>query len=95
MAAGGSPKAGAGVAIITQSSNIACNLTMQQRGLPIAFLLTAGNQAQTGLSEMALGLVEDPPRFRVSACISRASTPRPASSGWRRAPGSSASRSSP
>lgn len=49
-----------GAAIITQSSNIACNLTMQKRGLPIAFLLTAGNQAQTGLSEMALGLVEDP-----------------------------------
>jgi acyl-CoA synthetase (NDP forming) len=48
-----------GVAIITQSSNIACNLTMQQRGLPIAFLMTAGNQAQTGLSEMALGLIED------------------------------------
>jgi len=48
-----------GVAIITQSSNIACNLTMQQRGLPVAFLMTAGNQAQTGLSEMALGLIED------------------------------------
>ena len=48
-----------GAAIITQSSNIACNLTMQTRGLPIAFLMTAGNQAQTGLSEMALGLVED------------------------------------
>ncbi len=48
-----------GVAIITQSSNIACNLTMQTRGLPLAFLMTAGNQAQTGLSEMALGLVED------------------------------------
>lgn len=48
-----------GVAIITQSSNIACNLTMQQRGLPISFLMTAGNQAQTGLSEMALGLIED------------------------------------
>lgn len=48
-----------GVAIITQSSNIACNLTMQRRGLPLAFLLTAGNQAQTGLSEMALGLIED------------------------------------
>ena len=53
-----------GVGIITQSSNIACNLTMQKRGLPIAFLMTAGNQAQTGLSEMALGLVEDE---RVSA----------------------------
>jgi acyl-CoA synthetase (NDP forming) len=48
-----------GVAIITQSSNIACNLTMQQRGLPVAYLMTAGNQAQTGLSEMALGLIED------------------------------------
>jgi acyl-CoA synthetase (NDP forming) len=48
-----------GVAIITQSSNIACNLTMQARGLPIAFLMTAGNQAQTGLSGMALGLIED------------------------------------
>lgn len=50
---------GRGVAIITQSSNIACNLTMQKRGLPLAFLMTAGNQAQTGLSEMALGLIED------------------------------------
>ncbi len=48
-----------GAAIITQSSNIACNLTMQRRGLPISFLMTAGNQAQTGLSEMALGLIED------------------------------------
>jgi acyl-CoA synthetase (NDP forming) len=48
-----------GVGIITQSSNIACNLTMQTRGLPVAFLMTAGNQAQTGLSEMALGLIED------------------------------------
>lgn len=53
-----------GVAIITQSSNIACNLTMQKRGLPVAYLMTAGNQAQTGLSEMALGLIED---SRVSA----------------------------
>ena len=53
-----------GVAIITQSSNIACNLTMQKRGLPLAYLMTAGNQAQTGLSEMALGLIEDE---RVSA----------------------------
>ncbi len=48
-----------GVGIITQSSNIACNLTMQTRGMPVAFLMTAGNQAQTGLSEMALGLIED------------------------------------
>ncbi|MCV0394010.1 MAG: acetate--CoA ligase family protein [Rhizobiaceae bacterium] len=48
-----------GVAIVTQSSNIAINMTMQKRGLPVAYVMTAGNQAQTGLSEIALGLVED------------------------------------
>jgi len=53
-----------GVAIITQSSNIAINLTMQQRGLPIAYVLTVGNQAQTGLSQLASALLDDD---RVSA----------------------------
>jgi len=48
-----------GVAIISQSSNIALNLTMQARGLPIAMLLTVGNQAQTGLSQLGLALLED------------------------------------
>ncbi len=83
-----------GAAIITQSSNIACNLTMQTRGLPLAFLMTAGNQAQTGLSEMALGLIEDTAESPRSACTSRASIPSPASSGWRRGRGNWASRSS-
>ncbi|QPC42881.1 acetate--CoA ligase family protein [Kaustia mangrovi] len=50
---------GRGAAIVTQSSNIAVNMTMQARGLPLAYVMTAGNQAQTGLSEMALGLIED------------------------------------
>ena len=49
-----------GVAILTQSSNIVLNLTMQTRGLPIAYVMTAGNQAQTGLSEMAIAALEDP-----------------------------------
>ncbi len=49
-----------GVAILTQSSNIVLNLTMQTRGLPIAYIMTAGNQAQTGLSEMAIAALEDP-----------------------------------
>jgi acetate---CoA ligase (ADP-forming) len=48
-----------GVAIVTQSSNIAINMTMQRRGLPVAYVMTAGNQAQTGLSEIAMGLIED------------------------------------
>ncbi|CAN7626524.1 acetate--CoA ligase family protein [Rhizobium rhizogenes] len=49
-----------GVAILTQSSNIAINLSMQKRGLPLAYLMTAGNQAQTGLSDLALAVLEDP-----------------------------------
>ena len=49
-----------GVAIITQSSNIAINLTMQKRGLPLAYVMTAGNQAQLGLADMAMGLLDDP-----------------------------------
>lgn len=53
-----------GVAIITQSSNIAINLTMQQRGLPVAYLLTVGNQAQTTHAELASAVIED---ARVSA----------------------------
>ncbi|MBX4904875.1 acetate--CoA ligase family protein [Rhizobium bangladeshense] len=49
-----------GVAILTQSSNIAINLTMQTRGLPIAYVVTAGNQAQTSLADIACALIEDP-----------------------------------
>ncbi len=48
-----------GVAIIAQSSNIAINFTMQQRGLPLAYVLTVGNQALVGMAEMALALLED------------------------------------
>lgn len=48
-----------GVAIITQSSNIAINLTMQQRGLPLAYVVTVGNQAQTTHAELALAVIED------------------------------------
>jgi acyl-CoA synthetase (NDP forming) len=49
-----------GVAILTQSSNIAINLTMQARGLPIGTIVTAGNQAQTGQAEIATALLDDP-----------------------------------
>ena len=49
-----------GVAILTQSSNIAINLTMQQRGLPIAYVVTCGNMAQTSQAQMAHALLDDP-----------------------------------
>ena len=45
-----------GVAIVTQSSNIAISITMQRRGLPIAYVVTAGNQAQLGVAELAAAL---------------------------------------
>lgn len=48
-----------GVALITQSSNIAINLTMQMRGLPIAYTVAAGNQAQSGIAEIGEALLED------------------------------------
>lgn len=48
-----------GVAILTQSSNIAINLTMQRRALPLAFMVTCGNMAQTGQAEIAAALLED------------------------------------
>lgn len=49
-----------GVAIVGQSSNVAINLTMQRRGLPIAYVLMAGNQAQTGIADLATAALRDP-----------------------------------
>lgn len=49
-----------GVAIVTQSSNIAINLTMQDRGLPVAYVVTAGNQAQTDVPAIVRSLIQDP-----------------------------------
>ncbi|MEM7718134.1 MAG: acetate--CoA ligase family protein [Pseudomonadota bacterium] len=48
-----------GVAIIAQSSNIAINLTMQRRGLPIAYVVTVGNQAQLGFADIGQALLAD------------------------------------
>ena len=49
-----------GVAILTQSSNIAINLTMQTRGLPIAYVVACGNMAQTTQAKIAAALLDDP-----------------------------------
>jgi acyl-CoA synthetase (NDP forming) len=49
-----------GVAIIGQSSNVLINLTMQRRGLPLAAVVAVGNQAQMGMAETGLALLEDP-----------------------------------
>jgi acyl-CoA synthetase (NDP forming) len=48
-----------GVALVSQSSNIMVNLTMQARGLPVAYCACLGNAAQTGLAELAAALLAD------------------------------------
>lgn len=48
-----------GVAILMQSSNILINLTMQRRALPMAYCLTAGNQAMVGIEDLAMAVLED------------------------------------
>jgi len=49
-----------GVAILTQSSNIAINLTNQQRGVPIAYVATCGNMAQLNQADIASAFLDDP-----------------------------------
>ncbi len=49
-----------GVAILAQSSNIAINLSMNRRGLPVAYLGTVGNQAVVGIPAMIEAYLDDP-----------------------------------
>jgi len=49
-----------GVALISQSSNIAINLGMQARGLPVGYVACVGNQAQTSLTDITAALLDDP-----------------------------------
>lgn len=53
-------RTGRGVALVTQSGNIALNLTMQSRRMAISHVLTVGNQADVGLEECVEVLVGDP-----------------------------------
>ncbi len=47
----GGEKVDSGVAIITQSSNVALNLTMQQRGLPMSYIVSVGNKLKFDLHD--------------------------------------------
>lgn len=48
-----------GAAIITQSGNIGLNLTMHQRSLPLAYLISVGNQVGVALHEYIEALIAD------------------------------------
>ena len=45
----GGERVARGVAIVSQSGNIALNLTMQRRNLPLAYMVTVGNKAGAGI----------------------------------------------
>jgi len=75
-----------GVAIITMSSNVGFNLTMQRRGLPVAYMMSLGNQLKFDLHDAihtfarqdrvtALGLyvetMPDPKAFEEAVNVAR------------------------
>lgn len=49
-----------GIAIATQSGNIGQNLTMHRGALPLAYLVSLGNAAVTGVAELVEALLDDP-----------------------------------
>lgn len=55
----GGERVTSGVAILSQSGNIGQNLTMQRRSLPIAYLVTIGNGAHTGMPALIDAMVDD------------------------------------
>ena len=75
-----------GVAIITMSSNVGFNLTMQRRGLPVAYMISLGNKLKFDLHDAihtfarqdrvtALGLyvetMSDPKAFQAAVDVAR------------------------
>ncbi len=60
----GGERVARGVAIVSQSGNIALNLTMQRRNLPLAYMVTVGNKAGAGIEAIVDALLRDE---RVSA----------------------------
>ncbi|WP_149561726.1 acetate--CoA ligase family protein [Streptomyces cacaoi] len=56
----GGTRVARGVAVITQSGNIAQNMTMQRRSVPLGYVITAGNGAVTGVPQLMEGLLDDP-----------------------------------
>ncbi len=55
----GGERVSRGVAIVSQSGNIALNLTMQRRNLPLATMITVGNKAGAGIEAIIDALLRD------------------------------------
>ena len=48
-----------GIAIVSQSGNMGINMTMQDRSVPLACLLSVGNQAKLGIAQLTRALALD------------------------------------
>ena len=49
-----------GVAVVTQSGMLGSDITMNQRSVPLAYVVSAGNQAMLGIEDYLEVLVDDP-----------------------------------
>jgi hypothetical protein len=58
-------------AIVSQSGNVAVNLTFQQRGLRLGQMITVGNQASLGTEDAIEALLDDDRASPRSACSSK------------------------
>lgn len=56
----GSRRCEKGVALISQSGNIAINLTMQKRGVDFSYVISAGNNSALGAQDYIDALLQDP-----------------------------------
>jgi acetyl-CoA synthetase len=65
----GGVRVGSGVALIAQSGNIAENLTMHRRSLPVANLVTIGNSAVTGVVDLVEAMLDDSRITAIGLCL--------------------------
>ncbi|HLR63794.1 MAG TPA: acetate--CoA ligase family protein [Lentibacillus sp.] len=56
----GSVSVDSGAAIISQSGNLSMNMTMAGRTLPLAYMISVGNQASLGIGDYIEALIENP-----------------------------------
>jgi acyl-CoA synthetase (NDP forming) len=56
----GSERCAEGVALVMQSGMLPANLTMNERSLPISYVISAGNQAMLTIEDYIAQLVDDP-----------------------------------
>ncbi len=49
-----------GIALVSQSGNVAINLTMQQRGIDVGYVISGGNNSVLGIHDFIGVLLEDP-----------------------------------